>query len=133
MPPDRPHITGMKRTVTIIALGLGLGLTAPAGAQEVQPTPEAPEQDGGGMMEQGFGLLLRGLLKEVEPALNEMERAMKEVEPLARQLSALLGDARHYEPPERLPNGDILIRRKPGAPPPPGLETEPEPPPDIEL
>jgi hypothetical protein len=55
---------------------------------------------------------------------------MKDLEPMARELAALLGDVRNYDPPERLPNGDIIIRRKPGAPPPPPPpgQSEPEPP-----
>ncbi|MFV0490358.1 MAG: AAA+ family ATPase [Pseudorhodobacter sp.] len=132
---DAPHITRMNKTITALFLGLGFGLASPALAQELPPAP--PQEDAEGetsMMEEGFNLLLRGLLQEMEPALDEMGRAMREIEPLARQLSTLLGDVRNYEAPERLPNGDILIRRKPDAPPPPVPEGEViETPPEIEL
>ena len=65
--------------------------------------------------------LFDGMIEEVEPALEEMAKAMKELEPMARQLADLIGDVRHYEQPERLENGDIIIRRKADAPPPPKL------------
>lgn len=72
-------------------------------------------------MERGLRLLFDGLLQDMEPALDEMAKAMKELEPMARQLAELIGDVRYYEPPERLENGDIIIRRKADAPPPPKL------------
>lgn len=65
--------------------------------------------------------LFDGLIQEMEPALGEMADAMKELEPMVKQLADLIGDVRHYEQPERLENGDIIIRRKADAPPPPKL------------
>jgi len=57
--------------------------------------------------------------------LEDMARAMREaleafggtLAPWAEQLGALIEEPGAYEPPVRLPNGDILIRRKPDAPP----------------
>ena len=47
---------------------------------------------------------------------------MEEYRPAMEELSRLMDDIGNYEmPPERLPNGDILIRRKADAPPPPPL------------
>ena len=64
------------------------------------------------LMEEGAKLLLRGLLSEVEPAMRDMEKAITEMEPALRQLMEMVGDIRNYHPPEMLPNGDIIIRRK---------------------
>ncbi len=105
-------------------LMLALALTAPA------PVPAQTEPDGKeeglSLMERGMRLLFDELMQDMEPALGEMAEAMKELEPMARKLAELIGDVRHYEQPERLENGDIIIRRKLGAPPPPALpETTP--------
>ena len=91
--------------------------------------PLAAEQPpGSSLMEQGAKLFLRGLMAQTKPMLDEMEQAFREMEPALRkmgpqlkQLVDLMGDVANYEAPERLPNGDILIRRKPGAPPAPAL------------
>lgn len=115
------------------ALSLCLALT-PLWAQEsapeaapAQPVPEtqpetAPEDMGDGidLIEEGAKLLLRGLMSEVEPALKDMEQALTEMEPALQDLMRMIGDIRNYHPPEMLPNGDIIIRRK--TP----LEAEPE-------
>lgn len=70
-------------------------------------------------MERGARLMLEGLMTEMEPALDEMGRALSDLEPAMRdmqtafrELFTLLGDIRYYHAPEKLPNGDILIRRK---------------------
>ena len=104
-----------------LAPALALALTLPAIAQE-KPAPEA--DDGFSLMQEGAKLLLRGMMSEMEPALDEMGDALRQAQPyledLGPQFTALLdmmGDIRHYEQPVVLDNGDILIRRKPGAPP----------------
>ena len=38
---------------------------------------------------------------------------------IADGMLELMGDIRNYEMPEKLPNGDIIIRRKPDLPAPP--------------
>lgn len=119
----------------LLALAIAATLTlAPARAQE---------DEGTSLMEEGARLFFRGLMSEMEPALDEMGRVLKELEPALREMGPalqdlveLMGDVRHYDPPMRLPNGDILIPRKPGAPPPPPLpapEARPDTPPEIEL
>jgi hypothetical protein len=70
----------------------------PTVAQESAPDPESDFEEGFSLLEEGTKLLLRGLLSEMEPALRELEGALREL------------DA--YHPPEVLPNGDIIIRRK---------------------
>lgn len=110
----RAYIGGMKQIIAPLMLSLGLALS-PVLAQEAAPeTPVPPPEaeDGFDLMEEGAKLLLRGLLSEVEPAMRDMEKAITEMEPALRQLMEMVGDIRNYHPPEMLPNGDIIIRRK---------------------
>lgn len=107
-------------------LALTLALAVPGFAQDAQ----ADRKEGLSLMERGIRLLFDGLITEMEPALDEMARAMKELEPIARQLVDLIGDVQHYDPPERLENGDIIIRRKADAPPPPPLPAPKTTPPE---
>ena len=120
-------MTGIKLTFALI---LSLGLTPMPLAAQDKPAP--PDAESFGLIERGMRQLFEGLLSDMEPALDEMGKALKELEPMARELVLLLGDVRNYAPPERLPNGDILIRRKPGVPLP---ETPPhdQPSPQIDL
>jgi len=129
MPGDAPHITLMKLSLAPILLAAVLALPAAAQDDPAAPAPlDGPRSEEPGLIGEGLRLLFEGLLKEMEPALDEMGRAMRDLEPMARDLAALLGDVRNYDPPERLPNGDIIIRRKPGAPPPPAPSSDVEPP-----
>lgn len=73
---------------------------------------------------------LNDLLSSAQPHLEGLARDMggvvEEYRPVLEELGNLMDDVRNYDlPPERLPNGDILIRRKAGAPPPPPLEQLP--------
>jgi hypothetical protein len=82
-----------------LALTISLGVAAaPAFAQEPGEGGPADMEEGFSLLEEGTRLLLRGLMSEMEPALRELQGALQEL------------DA--YHPPEVLPNGDILIRRK---------------------
>jgi hypothetical protein len=81
-----------------IALTLCLGLAVPAVAQEAGEGGTTDMDEGFSLLEEGTRLLLRGLMAEMEPALRELQGALQNL------------DA--YHPPEVLPNGDILIRRK---------------------
>lgn len=84
-------------------------------------------QEGKSLIERGAELFLRGLFSELRPQLDEMSKSMQqavqEMGPALEQLRALIDDMQNYEAPVRLPNGDILIRRKPDAPE-PAPETE---------
>jgi hypothetical protein len=73
-------------------------------------------------------MFMRGIMDEMEPALNELESLTEEMKPAMRDFVQNMGPALRdlmtevedwsvYEPPEILPNGDILIRRKPEAEP----------------
>jgi hypothetical protein len=86
--------------------------TAPEATAPQDAPPKGDLDQGTDLIEEGAKLLLRGLLSEVEPALKDMEQALGEMEPALRDLMEMLGDIRNYDPPVRLPNGDILIRRK---------------------
>lgn len=111
------------------------------------PVPEVPEPGsrddmaaGRSLVERGAELFLRGLMKEVGPQLDEMQEglnsAAKELGPKLGQILDLIDDVKNYQAPERLPNGDILIRRAPGAPVPPPLPAPDErakPAPEIDL
>lgn len=57
--------------------------------------------------------LMRDFMDEMTP---EMERLMAEIMPRLQSLTDALGGLSAYEMPEVLPNGDIIIRRKPDAP-----------------
>lgn len=105
---------------------------APEPGPEPAPMPgEEPPggvQEGFSLLEEGTKLILRGLMNEMEPALRDMgedlESALTEMQPAMRELARLIGDIRNYHPPEMLPNGDIILRRKapldPGEPAPEG-------------
>lgn len=112
------------------ALTLAAALAAPLARAE---EPALPEDDGFDLMQEGARLFLDGIMREMAPAIDEMARTMQEAEPVLRSILALVDDLRQYEAPERLPNGDILIRRKPGAPPPPALPPASDAPGEIEL
>ena len=83
---------GMKQ-IAALTLSAAL-LVTPAMAAE----HESELKEGMDLLSEGTKLLLRGLMGEIEPALRELEGA--------------LGEMNAYHPPEVLPNGDILIRRK---------------------
>ena len=109
--------------ITRAALCLML-TTAPLAAQTADDRAE-----GFDLMQRGAMLLLRGLIDEIQPPLDDMAQALAALEPRLRELLALVDDIGNYDAPERLANGDILIRRKTGPdipPPPPVPEPEPE-------
>ncbi|WP_210527251.1 hypothetical protein [Rubellimicrobium arenae] len=113
------------------------------------PLAAQPTEDDQSLLGQGADLLLRGLIEEVAPPLQDLAGIGAEYLPLFQQLAAEMGPAflevfgqidslSNYEPPEILPNGDILLRRSPDAPAwtPPGAEPAPAAPssrPQVEL
>lgn len=100
---------------------------------------EAPSERGLSLMERGAQLFMEGILDEMEPALDGVEGLAQQMAPALRnfakemgpKLSEILEDVEDwnaYQAPEMLPNGDIIIRRKPDHPlVPPETPTEPEP------
>lgn len=102
----------MKKFILILALASPL----PALAQDA---PGGEVEEGLSLLEQGAQLLLRGMMSEMEPALQDMASALKEAEPMLRDMLAMMDDLTNYHPPEMMPNGDIILRRKlPGDTPP---------------
>ncbi|WP_422825924.1 hypothetical protein [Thalassococcus sp. BH17M4-6] len=84
---------------------------------------QAEEEDGFSLMEEGAKLLFRGLMQEMEPALDELQGLAEDIKPQLRDFVREMGPALRelmtevqdwsvYHPPEMLPNGDIILRRK---------------------
>ncbi len=103
----------------IVAVMIAAAL--PAAAQDTAPRAG----DGSGDMAEGIDLLgegarllLRGLMAEMEPALREFGADLAALRPMLEDLARMIGDVRNYQAPEMLPNGDIIIRRRPPEPAP---------------
>lgn len=118
----------MKQVILTTALAAALAAPLPAPMY-------ADEQSGSSLMEEGARLLFRGLIQQMEPALKELEGLSDQLEPALRGFVENMGpalgdfleqveDFSKYHPPEILPNGDIILRRKTpeelGAEPPQG-------------
>ena len=104
------HNGDMKNIVLAMALCLS---PLPAFAQSTEAAPPAADVDEGvSLMQEGAKLLFRGLMGQMEPTLKDMTTALGEVEPKLRELLAMVDDIRNYHAPEKLENGDIIIRRK---------------------
>ncbi len=113
----------MKHLVLMTAVALSVATPSLADGAETPPV-----DDGFSLMERGAQLLFEGLLKEMEPAMEDLKSFADEIEPGLRQFVQEMGpamaelidkidDFSNYEQPEFLPNGDIIIRRKPEAEP----------------
>jgi hypothetical protein len=116
---------------------------APAAAQVAQPPAASPEEgrsadEGLSLMERGARMFLEGMRREMAPALEDlralvdtmgpaMQDFLRQMGPAMAALLNRVGDLSAYEAPALLPNGDIIIRRKPEAgplPPPPENEID---------
>lgn len=112
---------GMGRT----GCGMILALALVAAPLPLAAQAEPGTEDGASLIEQGAALLFRGILSELAPEIEdmtgEMGAALALLAPAMGDLARLVDDIGNYQMPERLENGDILIRRKADAPPPPPL------------
>ena len=98
----------------MLPFALCLALAAPAAAQDADGTSE-----GFDLLREGSRLILEGLLDELQPMIDEAQPFFEEeMLPFLERLGVLIDDLSAYEMPERLPNGDIIIRRSPDSPPP---------------
>ena len=84
---------------------------------------ESDKEEGFSLMERGAQLFFEGIKREMEPALDDLMGLAEEMEPALRDfvrdmgpaLAEILGqieDLSAYHPPEILPNGDIILRKK---------------------
>jgi hypothetical protein len=101
-----------------VCLALALTLAAvPAMAQDDNPSAE----EGFSLLEEGAKIIMRSFLDEMEPAMKGLKEgmgeAMEKMGPALKALVAQIDDIRNYHPPEMLPNGDIILRRKVPLPP----------------
>lgn len=112
------YISVMKHLFFLPLIAVSL-FAVPATAQD-STIPLSP-------MERGAQLFLEGLLKEMAPAIREFEGLADEMAPALRRFTESMGPAMTnlletvedwsvYAPPEVLPNGDIIMRRKPQIP-----------------
>ena len=112
----------MKHLIAVTAVCLTL---TPVWAEDQKTSPEIDE--GMSLMEQGARLFLRGLMDEVDPAMEDLkdfaqtmqpnlQKLLDEMGPSLQSLADMMDNATAYEAPEKLPNGDIIIRRKPDQP-----------------
>ncbi|QDI76290.1 MULTISPECIES: hypothetical protein [Leisingera] len=94
-------------------------ISSPLAAQEAEG-----EDSGPSLMERGAELFWEGLRQEMAPALEDLQGMMEEIGPAMGAFLAEMGPALAeiakevedwsvYEMPEILPNGDIIIRKKP--------------------
>lgn len=112
----------MKQFIAYTAIALMTALPLSAETDD-----NAEVEEGLSLMEQGAKLLLRGFMTEMEPAIEELKGMSEEMSDAMALFSAEMGpalaemmtridDLRNYDSPEIMPNGDIIIRRKPDAP-----------------
>jgi hypothetical protein len=97
----------MARLLAISTLVAGLGIVpCHAGSQEPGERPLSEELD----------RIFRGMIESVRPALDQILETLEVLEDI--------DGIEHYERPEILPNGDIIIRRRDDAPPLPDSDAE---------
>ncbi len=127
-PPKAPIFRSMKH---LIALAFFAASLSPAFAQTVEEEPKR-------FLEQWAEETMKGLMEEITPELEsmmedlgpELQGLFAQMVPRLQELTEKLGGLALYDLPEVLPNGDIIIRRKPSAPP---VEIDPETNAPIEL
>lgn len=134
--------------VLALTAGAAIAQTAPfqmPRADDPPPSSTAPAAPDDDSVPGGIDTILQNLLNRAQPHLEglarDLETTFDELSPAFQELSGLIDDIGNYQRPERLENGDILIRRRPDAPPPPPLEDlqnllprdqgTPEPPPTV--
>ncbi len=112
----------MKQFIAYTAIALMTALPLSAETDD-----SAEVEEGLSLMEQGAKLLLLGFMTEMEPAIEELKGMSEEMSdamalftaemgPALAEMMTRIDDLRNYDSPEIMPNGDIIIRRKPDAP-----------------
>ncbi len=114
---------------TIKVCALILGLCVPVGSAS------AEEDSSRSLMAEGMELFLKGLQDEIAPTLDGFTAMMDEIGPglqgfleeMGPKLGAVFSkveDWSSYHPPEMLPNGDIIMRKKSPTEMPPSEDSE---------
>ena len=97
--------------------------TPPGADQDTAPESDTGDDSGSSVFERGMESFMQNMLKEAEPHLERLGRdlgdTVNSLRPVLGDIGALMDDVKNYQAPERLENGDILIRRRADAPPPP--------------
>ena len=115
-------------------------LPVPALAQDSDPPPA--EAEGRSLMERGMELFFEGLRQEMAPTVEELRGLAEEYGPAMRSFMNEMGPAlaemfeqvkdwTAYHPPEMLPNGDIILRKRQPETPPAEEKDPPQGPTDI--
>lgn len=92
-------------TVAVVLVAGTIPVAALAESQDQSPTDNPELSQGAEMLNEGFRLLLEGLAKEVEPMADKWAEGWAELVDRIDEMNV-------YHPPETLPNGDIIIRRR---------------------
>lgn len=99
------------RHLLVYPLALVL-LAAPVPSSATEDPPDGDVEEGLDLLEEGAKLLFRGLRDDIEPS---MRNTMEQMVEMMRDLNwngLGIDDLDDYHPPEVLPNGDIIIRRR---------------------
>jgi len=95
---------------------------SPAQNEQAQ-NEQAQNEQAPSLMERGAQMFLEGLLQEMQPALDDLQDLADDMQPALRGFVEHMGPALRdlmdevedwsvYHPPEILPNGDIILRRR---------------------
>ena len=116
--------TAMRHHTMAALLAVWVAVSAPPLAAQDGPAQDGPAPEAGGdglgegldLLGRGAESFLRGLMDEIGPELRRLEpelRGLAEgIGPMIAELVELIDQIDAYHPPERLPNGDIILRRK---------------------
>lgn len=103
------------------ATTFGQGFDMPRADQP--PQTQMPPAETADILERGMTIFMENLMHDMAPHLEtlgqDMEGAANALVPAMRDIGTMMDDIRNYEMPQRLENGDIVIRRRADAPPPP--------------
>ncbi len=99
------------RFLAVFTLMAGLAITPAYGGSA---DPEAGTEDR--PLSERLDEVFRDLMEQMKPALDELLETLEVLEGI--------DSIEHYERPEILPNGDIIIRRREDAPPLPHDDSE---------
>lgn len=112
----------------VLCISVALALASPLAADAPPPAPDnGASEDVPQTLGDLFERLLRGFAEETAPHLRNLERQLQQMEPEIERFWDSLRGMAQYHPPEILPNGDILIRRRqPDDAPSPEDQAEPD-------